>query len=497
MIKHNPDVLDCLANLSSDEVFTPIKVAEKMIDLLPQKLFSNPKTTFLDPACKTGVFLREIVKRLDKGLETIIPDRQERINHILTKQIFGLPITHLTGLLSRRSVYCSKEANGEFSVCSDFKDEIGNIIFHELKHDFHNGSCKVCGASQSQYDRDDNLEQYAYSFIHTEINKTIFKKMKFDVIISNPPYQLNDGGAGASAKPIYHLFVQAAKKLNPRYIVMIIPSRWFSGGKGLDKFRKEMIEDTRMAKLVDYYNAKELFPAVEIKGGVCYFLWNKQHKKECEIETHITNDDKPEKSTRFLKYKDANIFIRNAISLSILEKVASLKETTFNTIVSTRKPFGLPTNFTDFEDTKFSKSIKIYANQQQGYVNRNIIEVHKDWINKIKVLAPKVWGIGNATSDWIKPFIAEKDSVCTETYLVIGPMENMTMAKNLISYTQTKFFHLLVSIAKITQDAPQGVYQFVPLQDFSKSWTDEELYKKYKLTEDEISFIENLIKPAN
>lgn len=498
---YNPDVLTCLANLSNDEVFTPPSVVNKMLDMLPSEIWSNKEAKFLDPMCKTGVFLREIAKRLMVGLEEQIPDIQERANHIFTKQLFGLAITELTALMSRRSVYCSKNANSKHSLCTLFEDEQGNIRYEKTKHSWQNGRCKYCGASQDVYDRKEELETYAYKFIHTDNPQNLFPNMKFDVIIGNPPYQLSDGGAQASAMPIYHKFIENAKKLNPRFLTMIIPARWYAGGKGLDEFRDNMLNDDRIRILHDFNNASECFPSVEIKGGICYFLWERDNRGLCEVNTH-SEGKMLSSMLRPLLEENCDTFIRYNKAISILRKVQFKKEKSFSEIVSSRKPFGLATNFNNFikePSAKFSLNsfVKLYAQKQEGYVEKKVILQNTKWIDEYKVYITRAYGAGEEFPHQIlnKPFVGEPNSCCTETYLVIGPLFNNKHAENLISYIKTKFFRFLVLLKKNTQDAPKKVYQFVPMQDFNEEWTDEKLYAKYELDETEIAFIESMIRP--
>lgn len=489
---YNPDVLSCLANLSNDEVFTPPEIVNQMLDMLPQELFKNPDTTFLDPACKTGVFLREIAKRLIKGLEPQFPDLQERIDHIFHKQLFGIAITELTSLLSRRSVYCSKYPNSEFSV-SCFDTAEGNIRYKRISHTWKDGKCIYCGASQKEYDRGGELETHAYEFIHTITPEKLFN-MKFDVIIGNPPYQLSDGGNGASAKPIYHLFVEQAKKLKPRYLSMIIPARWYAGGKGLDNFRNNMLTDDRLRIIHDFVNASDCFTGVEIKGGGCYFLWDRDYRGDCTVISHSGNKIISTMSRPLLE-KNCDTFIRYNDAIQILHKVQALQEKTFDTMVSARKPFGFATDFRNYaKNVDMAHCIKLYAQKDIGYISRSQVEKNAEWIDLWKVYIPEAIGSGNMETDIVKPVLGEPQTACTETYVVVSPTTNKAMAENIISYINTKFFHFLLGLKKITQHTTSKTYSFVPMQDFSQPLTDKILYAKYKLTDDEIDFIESTIK---
>lgn len=492
--KHNPDVLECLANLSNDEVFTPPRVANAMLDLLPQELFRNPKTTFLDPCCKSGVFLREIAKRLIKGLEPTFPDLQERLDHIFHKQLFGFAITELTALVSRRSVYCTKFANGEYAI-SHFDTPEGNILLPPAEHDWENGKCTCCGASKDILK--DRSESHAYAFIHGINPEKVFH-MKFDVIIGNPPYQLQDAGESTGASPIYQDFVEAAKKLNPAHLVMIIPSRWFAGGKGLNDFRVTMLHDDHLREIVDFFDSTECFPGVDISGGVCYFHWQRDYSGDCDFLA--IRQGQHSRMKRPLLYPWSPSFIRFNEAVSIIQKIKARGEQSFVSIVSDSRPFGLRT-FVVGHERKGKEDILFYANKNTAkgnrYIARRDIVEKRDWIGKWKVLISYAYGERGAFPYQVigRPFIGEPESACSETYLVIGTYNDEKTANNVISYMRTRFFRFLILLLKNTQHATAKVYQLVPMQDFSKPWTDEELYAKYGLTDEEVAFIESMVKP--
>lgn len=494
---HRPDILDCIANLSSDEVFTPPNMANKLLDALPKEVWDNPSLKWLDPATKTGVFLRQIAYRLMIGLKDKFPDEEERRQHIFQNMLYGISITELTAMMTRRSLYTSKDAGGIASI-AHFSSSEGNIGYENRTHTYVNGSCKYCGNNQTDAQlggRGEDKERHAYKFIHLTAEEA--NKMKFDVIVGNPPYQLKDGGHGSSAAPIYQLFVQQAKRLQPRYMSFIIPSRWFAGGKGLDKFRAEMLEDKRIRIVYDYPRASDCFPGVEIKGGVMYFVWDANYSGECEVHTLLGDEELPTEKRRLDEF---DVFIRYNQAVPIYEKVKNRNEETLDKIVSSRKPFGLSTNFTEFDQINNPDMIKIYANKQTGYIRRERIQVNVPWIDAWKVLTAKANNIGTESpDDNLNIIIGEPGTCCTETYIVIGAdkLRSEEQARNMKKYLQTKFVRFLISLRKVTHDATSRVYGFVPDLPMDQVWTDKKLYERYDITPAEEKFIESIIREMN
>lgn len=521
----NPDVLSCIANLSNDEVFTPPEFANRMLDTLAEawardndgaSIWADPSVTFLDPCTKSGVFLREITKRLIDGLEQQKPDLQARVDHILTRQVFGIGITELTAMLARRSLYCSKHANGEHSITRGFNTEAGNVWFERGEHTWKNGRCSFCGASQSTLDRGDDRESHAYAFIHADnIQERVLAlfggDMHFDVVIGNPPYQLDDGGHGTSAAPIYHKFVEQAKALDPRYLTMVIPSRWFAGGKGLDDFRKSMLEDNRLRSISDYLSAADVFPGVGLKGGVCYFLWDKDHPGDCRISTNF-KDWPVSEATRPLLENGVEIFLRFNEGVSILKKVMQVEtgqderlvlpeERRFETMVSSARLFGFRTFFKG-RKTKKANDLTLHQNGGIGYVSREEVKSGHDFIDKWKLFAGYAApGTGNRDTYPHRiistPFIVGPGTVSSETYLSMGPFDTEDEAKSALSYIACRLPRFLVLLHKSSQHVTRKVYTFVPKQSWDRQWTDEALYEKYGLTDEEIAFVEKIVRPMD
>lgn len=507
--KRNPDVLTCIANLSNDEVFTPPDLAKEILDMLAkswaqdhngENIWENQDVKFLDPCTKSGVFLREITSRLTKGLEKKIPNRQQRVDHILNNQIYGIAITKLTSLLARRSIYCSKSANGKHSITKMFKTDDGHIWYKHLKHQWNGERCGFCGAPKKIFERADELESHAYAFIHSSNIKETIKTnfgadMQFDVIIGNPPYQITGGGGGFDS-PIYHLFIEQAKNLEPQYICMVTPSRWLVGGHGLEKFRKSMFSEMKLRELVDFPISNEVFPGVEIKGGVSYFLWDADY----EGQTNVTTVRGGEIVTSTRKLDEFEVFVRDEKAVKILNKVLSYNEKPITDILTNVEPFKWASNFSEYRKLKEQGDIPLYLTQKGkrniGYVNVEQVEKNNHLVNTWKVLTPKAGSGGGMIPDLVlgKCWIAPSQSVCTGSFMFFH-VESKAAAESLKSYYETKFFRFLVSLHKITQDAIRSTYSWVPIQSWDKKWTDLELYEQYDLTPDEIDYIETVVRP--
>lgn len=489
---YNPDVLTCIANLSNDEVFTPPEVANQVLDMLPKELWSDPSSTFLDPSTKSGVFLREIAVRLIDGLEEVYPDLQERLDHIYHEQLFGIATTELTSLMSRRSLYCSKYPNSKYSV-SRFETAEGNIRYRVIPHTWQGGRCKYCGASKEELDRDDTREHYAYEFIHIDDVRKEFP-MKFDVIIGNPPYQLNDGGNGASASPIYQKFVEQAMRLNPRYLVMITPSRWFAGGKGLNAFRQTMLGDRRIRKMVDFINAKDCFPQNSVGGGVNYFLWDRDHQGDCELTTVLGQS----RDTMIRPLNEFPTFVRYNKAVSIIHKVMDKKQPTFEALVSSRNPFGLPTS-TRGHQKKQSGDLVLISSKGRSYIARKDVDPNKA-IDQYKVMLSRITYEHAGEPDkegklrvLSKIEVLEPGVVCTDSYLMVGPFDSATEAENAVIYLRTKFARFLISQTLSSINLNKDKFCFVPQIDLMNAPTDEDLFESYGLEQEEIEFVTNLM----
>ncbi|MCK0440313.1 Eco57I restriction-modification methylase domain-containing protein [Gordonia alkaliphila] len=506
--QHVPDILDCLAQLSNDEVPTSPKLARAMLDLLPEHVWHEPDYRWLDPFSKSGVFLREIATRLLDGLTDWEPDFAKRREHIFRNMLYGAAITEMTGIISRRSVYCAADASSAYSVVR-FDDPAGNIPYVLSVHDFDaDGKCRICRAPES-IERGEGRENHAYSFIHDTYPTQEMAAMKFDVIVGNPPYHLEDGGHGTSATNLYHLFVDKARELNPRYITMIIPSRWFGGGKGLDSFRDSLLNDNRLRSITDYLSASDPFPGVGLKGGVSYFLWDRDNPGECTVTTRY-KDWPVSVATRPLLEPGVDVFIRFNEGVAILKKVMSVEtgatnmlalpdEKNFGNLVSSRKPFGLSTKFKG-HSSKEPGDLKLYRNGGTSFVGRDELLAGADLVDAWKIYVGRAApGTGNKDTYPHRvistPFKGEPRSASSETYLCVGPFANESEVDSALSYLQCRLPRFLIQLRKASQDTTRRVYASVPLQTWDRAWTDADLYAKYGLNDDEIAFIESIVRP--
>ncbi|RLQ93638.1 Eco57I restriction-modification methylase domain-containing protein [Falsibacillus albus] len=479
------DIFDYIPPQQTNQIFTPRRVVKLMVDLVAKNnpgIFSSYNVKFIDLYTKSGLYITEIVKRLNEGLKEQIPNYNERIKWILENQVYACAPSNIIYNIAKKYIF------------SDFKDiSSKNIVEYDL----------------TEYAKSNTAKRKLQELFGDE-------NLKFDVIIGNPPYQEMDGGASASARPIYHHFVRLAKELNPELVSFIMPTRWYAGGKGLDDFRDEMLNDIHLRELHDWLTPEDIFPNTNIRGGVCYFLWDKNYDNShhlTRVVTHeknmITNDD-----FRAMKIEGVDIFVRDGKAITILEKVFPDEniETMMN-YVSSRKPFGFEGNF--IKDIKFRKSnsglsdpIQCYGKGQKiGYVERNEVTIRPQWIDIWKVYTPRANNVGTELNDDnLNTFVGAPKTICTESYLVIGAELGLDeiSCNNLSKYLTTKFARYLHGIAKGSQDATSKTFKFVPIQNFSNDsdidWSvsvhevDKQLFKKYGLSDEETSHIERRIK---
>ncbi len=509
---HVPDILDVIAALSSDAIPTPPVLARALLDLLPDEVWSNPDYRWLDPATKSGSILREVARRLMGGLEVWEPDPQKRAEHILRNMLFGAAVTQVHGDMTRRSVYVSRDATGPLSAVT-FDTPEGNLPFIEAEHDFSTGkagrkakNCNVCGAPE-RLDRGTTRENYAYAFIHGAYPTEEMSDMKFDVIVGNPPYQIGmedgEGKRTANITPLYHYFIERAISLEPKYLAMIVPSRWFSGGKGLEDFRTKMIADRRLAKIVDNPKLYDCFPGVKIEGGVNYFLWDRDFSGDCAFSTRIDGNI-ISTVTRDLR-NGSGVVVRDNQASAIIEKVRKSTTRDLSELVKPRDPFGqsITTNFRGAKVMKFKGSVPLIFGTHVGYIRRNQLERNEDLVDQWKVLLPMAYKSGKAVDDlgrldacvYGEPIALAPGSACTQTYLVAGVFKTQIETENYAKYLATKFAQFLVLQRKLTQHIRPEVFRFVPALDMTRPWSDEDLYEFFKLSTKQIEHIEASIRP--
>ncbi len=434
-IERASNAMKKFSRLSDSEIVTPETVTDKIIQGLPSKAIDN-STMLLDIASKQGEFVYSVYKRFGKDV---------------AKNFYSIPTSKIAYEFTRK-VYKLLDLN-----------------------------IKLIEASHTAYDiiKENN-------FVGKNTIKINNKKMKFNVIVGNPPYQQKEGGANINtALPIYNQFVDVAKKHNPEYISLIIPTRWYAGGRGLDNFRDEMLNDIHISELHDFLNPELIFQDLNIRGGICYFLWQKDYNNNKDLTKVLTYkaDLTPSIKLRSLKTQNSNILIRHNIGVSIIEKIN--KSGSFESLakhISAAKAFGFRTYF--IRDNRFRNSpkglkepITCYGRAKAiGYVNKSEVSSHLNWVDLWKVYVPESNNIGTELNDDNQnSFVGEPGTICTETFLVVGAelKLNKASSKNLDIYLKTKFARFMHSLGKISQHGTSTTYQFVPVQDFtSKSDID-------------------------
>lgn len=486
------DIFELIPNQKTNQIFTPKKVVKMMINKLEEhdaSLFTRTDSTFIDLYMKSGMYITEIVKKLFHNTRKQYKSYHECLKHILENQVFGLAPTPILQGITQSYI---------FGFDTENMISRKNFIQHDL-------------TPEAKQDKAKEKLQELFN---------LKENMKFDAVVGNPPYQENDGsgGQGSSAMPIYQYFVNSAKGIKPRIINLVMPTRWYAGGKGLDDFRKQMLDDKTIVEIHDFQNPSIIFPSTNIRGGVCSVLWDNNYNNEKDLVKVVSYGDSladKKELKRKLKFDGEDIFIRHIESLEIVKKIKSQKEfTSFQKYVSSRKPFGLDSKFDRTENFHYTKDglkdpIICYAKRQKiGYVDNDKFNFDQNRLNSYKVFTSFANNIGTELNDDnLNTFIGQPKTICTETYIILGDGldVNQVVAENISKYFKTKFSRFLHGIAKSNQNGTAKTYKFVPLQDFTSNsdidWSksiseiDQQLYKKYGLSQEEIDFIERMIKP--
>ncbi len=504
---YRPDILECLANLSSDEVFTPPSFSKKMLDRLPDWVWRDPSLKWLDPCAKSGVFLYQVAQRLMESLKSEIPDYGDRLEHIYRNMLYGIAISELTGLISRRTLYQCKDASLETHSIIKFDDPEGNIRFPEVKDERKDRKRIHSGISERSTEVAEGREAHISPFLHMDLDEIFGEEnMQVNVIMGNPPYQMQDGGGtGKSAIPLYNRFVEKAKAIEPDVLTFVIPARWYAGGKGLDGFRKRMLSDPKISLLADYPQSEDVFPDVDIAGGICSFLWDKSHEGDCLV---MPNGETKGATLRRLDAND--VFVRDGKDVAILEKVWKIAHerewNSMSRVVRSSnfygiRPHELPSTVTDKPQSQ--DAILLVTKDGDKYVPRHEVIKNADTIDHWKVIISKTNPQGGKANKSgfrqviSKPRVIPPGSVLTETYLVVDIVRHHEPAGRLLDYLKTRFFRFLVSLRTPTQNLSRTCFNYVPLLPMDQNWTDEILYDIFKLDSAQIEHIESKIKLIN
>ena len=320
--------------------------------------------------------------------------------------------------------------------------------------------------------------------------------MTIDAIIGNPPYQVMDGGAGVSAVPVYHRFIDIGKKMKPHYLSMIMPAKWYNGGRGLDQFRDDMLSDKSIKTIYDYTDSHECFPTVDIAGGVCYILWDSKYLGDC----NFVSCNNGIKLANMRNLGDADVLIRHQEELSILEKVQKFESKFLCDVAYSQKPFGLRTYVKPLDEG----DITVRYNGGTGPYRRDLVPINANLIDKWKVITSCLTAehAGETDKNGQKRILSTLEAlppgaICTETYMLLSTFDNETECLNMLNYLKTKFVRSLIASVTSTQHLSKSNFRYVPLQDFTRSWTDNDLYTENNLSQEEILFIERTIKPMD